>query len=215
MIVADIDKHPGIARSRGPSLPPINPATSVASRCNCLSSSSRVRFRAAETARARSSCFLRSAFRSCCSLELIISDLLIDTSNRLRSQTIVEIWCAGKALALSQAGGHSDVGRSSLAPRCLRQSAACPQSGLFEELHRSLQAHTNSPWTPKSRRQVLFRPSLGLSVAGLASRDRSRAGGNYDAGSFTSDTPSTRPGFLCSLLGEKAMDAIRQGSKIA
>lgn len=41
------------------------------------------------------------------------------------------------------------------------------------------------------RRQALIRPSLGLSMAGLASRGRAKAGGDYDAGSVTSNTSST------------------------
>ena len=80
MICAEIDNHPGIARSRRPRLSPINSPTSVASRCSFLSSSSLSYFRAAETARARSSCFLRAALRSSCSLELIISKHYIDKS---------------------------------------------------------------------------------------------------------------------------------------
>ena len=80
MIVADIDKHPCIARSRGPSLSPHQYGYLGCEQMQLSEFFFPVRFRAAETARARSSCFLRSAFRSCCSLELIISDLLIDTS---------------------------------------------------------------------------------------------------------------------------------------
>ncbi len=80
VIFAEIDKHPGVVRSRRPRLSPINSPTSVASRCNFLSSSSLVRLRAADTARARSSCFLRSALRSSGSLEFIITHHYIDNS---------------------------------------------------------------------------------------------------------------------------------------
>lgn len=79
VIFAEIDEHPGVARVDR-AFPPINRPTSVASRCNFLSSSSLLRFRAADTARARSSCFLRSALRSSCSLEFIITDHYINST---------------------------------------------------------------------------------------------------------------------------------------
>jgi hypothetical protein len=59
----------------------------------------------------------------------------------------------------------------------------------------SLREYTRSSLVPGSldgpRRQALIRPSLGLCVAGLASRGRAKAGGDYDAGSVTSNTSST------------------------
>jgi hypothetical protein len=80
LIFAEIDEHPCIAHSRRPHFSPINKPTSVASRCNFLSSSSLFRFLAADTAWARSSYFLRSALRSCSPLGFIISGLYTNTS---------------------------------------------------------------------------------------------------------------------------------------